>query len=175
MSKDFGRKGVEEVLEGSCKVEEEKKESTPKRGGAGAVESQTALQKAQEGLPRDLKYPVYFNNERDLIKELEIVGISDLQVFLNDEGYAVFREMPGEQHRGSVRMMERLFLSWVGNQDDIHNSSMLGEKEANIFLDDSVDKNAKRCPDFESLVKLVWTKREIFAQLQIVIGDIWST
>jgi hypothetical protein len=76
------------------------------------------------------------------------LDVSDLQVVLNEEGHAVFREMPGEQHRGSVRMMERLFLTWVGNQDNLHNSNMLGEKEANVFLNDSVDKNAKRCPDF---------------------------
>ncbi|KAL3904911.1 MAG: hypothetical protein SGARI_004703 [Bacillariaceae sp.] len=56
--------------------------------------------------------------------------------------------MPGEQHRGSVRMMERLLNTWIGSQGDHISGTVLGEKEANIFLNNSVSNHAKRCPDF---------------------------
>lgn len=93
----------------SKEVEEETQEGTPKRAGfaeasaAGAIESRRAsLEIAQKDLPSDLKYPVVFTCERDLLDELELLDASDLQVVLNDEGYAVLREMPGEQHRSSA-------------------------------------------------------------------------
>ena len=86
MNIDFGREGAEQVSGADCKVEEEKKEGTPKRPGfeasaGGSFETRrAALAGAQEGLPSELKYPAAFTREQDLLDQLERLGASDLQV-----------------------------------------------------------------------------------------------
>jgi hypothetical protein len=69
--------------------EEEKKESSPSR----VVAQTTALEVLQDSLPSELKGKMY-NDEGELWEAQQKIGLSDLQIVLNNEGYAVWREMP---------------------------------------------------------------------------------
>ena len=119
--------------EESSKWEEEKKESSPKR----------EHQKLQEGLPDKIKGKKY-KNEHELIEDLEILGVRDLQIVLDKKGVAVWREMPGEQHRFAVGNIIDLFDDWKDGR------AIKGEKEANVFVNDSfnVPKKHLRVADF---------------------------
>ena len=66
------------------------------------------------------------------------MDIRDLQVVLNEQGYAVWREMP----RAAVEVVIDLFTAWKKGLSD------KGEKEPNIFVNQSFATNDKRCPDF---------------------------
>jgi hypothetical protein len=50
----------------------------------------------QEGLPEGLDKSKQY--ERELWAELEKVGVSDLRIVLNADGFAVWEEIPGHQH-----------------------------------------------------------------------------
>lgn len=73
-------------------------------GSNGAALARTAktttgasqLEQAQEGLPNEIKKKGY-SCERELRTDLERLGADDLQIVLNGEGFAVWREMPGER------------------------------------------------------------------------------
>ena len=88
------------------KVEEEKKESIPRKMGVNdAALSMTnaamQLQKAQEGLPKQTKKKTYSTSEHKLRVDLEKLGVEDLQIVLDNKGFAVWREMPCKVHRSA--------------------------------------------------------------------------
>lgn len=119
-------------------------------GSNGAALARTAktttgasqLEQAQEGLPNEIKKKGY-SCERELRTDLERLGADDLQIVLNGEGFAVWREMPGEAHRSAVREIIDLFDEWKDGR------LIKVEKEANVFLQDSFSrpKREMRCPD----------------------------
>lgn len=123
--------------------EEEKKESSPKKTRSGGV-TQTSLEKAQGGLPEEINKKKKYGCERELRIDLEYFGVSDLHIILNKQGFACWREMPGEAHRFAVGEIVDLFDAWKNGR------LLRGEKEANVFVNDSFShpKNEKRCPDF---------------------------
>ena len=114
-------------------LEEETKESSPR----------SALDAVHEHLPEQIKGKKY-SNERQLIDDLEMLGLRDLQITLDKEGFAVWREIPGEQHHCVVDFISDLFHEW-------ENGRMLkGRKERNVFVNDSLNtpKNHLRVADF---------------------------
>jgi hypothetical protein len=97
----------------------------------------------QEGLPEEIKGKKY-GNELELIEDLERLGVRDLQILLDKNGFADWREMPGEEHQGVVRDIIVHFDKWKGGR------AITGEKEANVFVNDSfnVPKKHLRLVDF---------------------------
>lgn len=122
---------------------EEKKECNPRKLVSGGV-TPTSLEEAhQSGLPKEIKGTKY-TSERELRLDLEKYSVDDLQIILNKQGFPIWREMPGEAHRCAVGEIAGLFDEWKNGR------RIRGEKEANVFLNDSFSrpKKEKRCPDF---------------------------
>lgn len=119
--------------------EEEEKEGSPTK--PDSVEIQTIMQ-GQAEFPWALKYPRTFKYASDLLEKLEELGLDDLQIVLNEKGYAIWRTMPGDKHRAAVREIEDVFLSWKGDL------TMRGEKESNVYVNESGQKEAYRSPDY---------------------------
>jgi hypothetical protein len=118
-------------------LKEEKNEGPPRRVAP------TKLEVLQESLPSELKGNVY-EDEDDLWEAQDKIGLSDLQIVLNSEGYAVWREMPDTKHNSGVGTIRMEFWKWKQEQ-----SAMLdAEKGADVFVSRSFERNRKRCPDF---------------------------
>jgi hypothetical protein len=100
----------EESNEKNLGLEEEKKESYP-RLGLGL----TTLEVLQDSLPSELKGTVY-NDEGELWEAQQKIGLSDLQIVLTSEGYAVWREMPDTKHNAGVRVILNEFGKWKQEQ-----------------------------------------------------------
>ncbi|KAL3912079.1 MAG: hypothetical protein SGARI_001333 [Bacillariaceae sp.] len=96
----------------------------------------------QRGLPEEIKKKKY-ERELDLLNDLEELCRDDLQIIRNKEGYAVWREMPGEERRVAVKKIEQLFNRWKLE----HGVEAETEKESNIFVAESEQGNAKRVAD----------------------------
>lgn len=143
-----------ESNENNLGMEEEKKESSPTRDGLEKTlyDDNNEQVKAQEcldnrkGIPLALRDKV-FQNEGMLWEAQEKLGLSDLQIVLNSEGYAVWREMPEIEHDIGVDVIHSEFLSW-NNQH--HCGKLFGKQDASVFVVDSYEKfkNHKRNPDF---------------------------
>jgi hypothetical protein len=136
------------AVEESWAGEEEKKENSPTgrvTGAARTLQEQAqgqSLEEMQRGLPGEIKKKKY-KCERDLLNDLEELCRDDLQIIRNKDGYAVWREMPGEEHRVAVKEIERLFNKWKLE----HSLQAETEKESNIFVAESAQGNAKRVAD----------------------------
>lgn len=126
--------------------EEEKKESSPAgritRAERKEESQEQTLEEMQRGLPEEIKKKKY-ERELDLLNDLEELCRDDLQIIRNKEGYAVWREMPGEEHRVAVKKIEQLFNRWKLE----HGVEVETEKESNIFVAESGQGNAKRVAD----------------------------
>ena len=149
----------EESNDNNLGLEEEKKESSPMRAARTELEiwqegllleknesSPSPLNALHEGLPKELK-GIVFKDEGELWKEQEKIGLSDLDIVLNSEGYAVWREMPGEIHVRGVNVIQSEFFKWKQEQGAV----FFATKEPNVFVSDSFGRdrrNKKRCPDF---------------------------
>jgi hypothetical protein len=105
--------------------------------------SSSPLGAFQEGLPEELQGTV-FKDEGELWKVQEKIGLSDLQIILNSEGFAVLREMPETKHRIGVSLIDHEFSKWKQEQGAV----LSGQRETDVFLSDSFERNKKRCPDF---------------------------
>jgi hypothetical protein len=100
---------TKESNDDSLRLEERKNESSP---GPAAW---TELEILQEGLPEEIQGKV-FKDEGELWKVQEKIGLSDLQLVLNSEGYAVWREMPETEHNSGVWLIEDEFSKWKQEQ-----------------------------------------------------------
>lgn len=118
-------------------LEEEKKEGSPRRV------AQTRLEVLQDSLPPELKGKVY-QDEGELWKAQEKIGLDDLQIVLDSKGNAVWRDMPGVFHNAAIDVIRRTFLTWSSDQGAV----LDGKQEADIFVSQSFARNKKRCPDF---------------------------
>jgi hypothetical protein len=115
--------------------EEEKKEGSSRRV--------TKLEVLQESLPEEIQGKVY-KDEGYLWEELEKLNLTDLHIVLNDEGYAVWREMPGTVHNTGVNAIHMEFAKWKEEQGAV----LFSRLEADVFVSKSFELNKKRCPDF---------------------------
>jgi hypothetical protein len=156
ISKDTHRnKHMKESAEGYLKGEgeEEKKESTPQRPGTGGSVVQTnAIESQQVELP-DFLHGKKYIDESVLLKDLDEHGVSDLRISLNEDGYAVWEEMPSNAHTLAVDIARDRFHSWKHAQPH----AVKGLTEANVLITRSYSPKrrrggstgrGKRCPDF---------------------------
>jgi hypothetical protein len=85
----------------------------------------TTLEILEEGLPGEIQGKVY-EDDGELWEKLDKLNLSDLQIVRNDQGYAVWREMPGPFHNAAVEEIEQLFRAWKGEQ------ILRGTKQADV-------------------------------------------
>jgi hypothetical protein len=102
----------------------------------------TMLEGLQESLPKEIQGNMY-EDEGDLWEDLEKLNLTDLHIVLNNEGYAVWREMPGPIHNAAVRGIQTNFQRWEQEQGP----ALFGEKGADVFYKKNFKKNNKRCSD----------------------------
>jgi hypothetical protein len=121
--------------------EEMTKEGSPRRVVP------TELEVLQESLPPELK-GIAYSDEGVLWEAQQKIGLSDLQIVLNSEGYAVWREMPDPNRNTGVRVISREFGKWKRKQEQEQVDILFGEKDADVFLSHSFENNKKRCPNF---------------------------
>jgi hypothetical protein len=119
--------------------EDEKKEGSPSRDVA-----RTPREILQENLPEGLSKDKKYEDDGELWEELEKLNLSDLQIVRNEQGYAVWREMPGPIHNAAVEEIQHEFQRWEKDQGAL----LLGTKEADVYYMNNFKKNNKRCPDF---------------------------
>jgi hypothetical protein len=122
--------------------EEEKNDSSPSQKCIGTGFHQLLLE--QENLPTELDSSKVYENECELWEDLETYDLTDLQIVRNDERYAVWREMPGPIHNAAVIVIQVEFYFWKREQAAV----LFGEKATDVFVDQSYERNMKRCPDF---------------------------
>jgi len=127
----------EDSKEKKLGLEEEKKKGSPRRV------ARTKLEVSQESLPSELKGTLY-NDEGELWEAQQKIGLSDLQIVLDSEGCAVWREMPDTKHNAGVDVILDEFEKWKQEQGAV----LLGKKGADVFVSQSFERNKKRCPDF---------------------------
>jgi hypothetical protein len=118
-------------------LEEEKKDGSPRRV------TPTNLEVLQESLPEEIQGKVY-EDEGDLWEDLEKLDLTDLHIVLDNEGYAVWREMPGPIHNAGVSAILNELRKWEREQGAV----VFGRPEASVFVSESYQRNKKRCPDF---------------------------
>jgi hypothetical protein len=66
---------------------------------------------ANAGLSKAISNKEYAS-ERELRIDLEKFGLDDLRIVLNKQGCPIWREMPGEAHRGAVEVIMIQFDEW---------------------------------------------------------------
>jgi hypothetical protein len=116
--------------------EEEKMEGSPRRVARNTLE--ILREKLPEGLSREKQY----NHESELLEDIQKQGITDLQIVLNNEGYAIWREMPGVIHNRAVGKILVAFQTWKQEQG----AQLHGEKSADVLTNSATQ--TKRCPDY---------------------------
>jgi hypothetical protein len=82
--------------------DEEKMEGSPRHHVA-----RNTLEILQENLPEGLSKKKKYNHESDLLEDLKKLDLTDLQIILDDEGYAIWREPEAS----------RLHPQWRGRRD----------------------------------------------------------
>ena len=128
-SRGYQEKGCS--VEGS---EEEKKEGTPQQQGNRRSASSSATKgqpnpfaSAQVDLPAVFVGKKYVD-ESSFLKDLE--PHSDLRIVLNDQGYAVWQEMPGDGHNTGMEIIVETFQSWAARTQ----CGVKGKENVNIRL-----------------------------------------
>ena len=98
---------------------------------------------ARAGIPEEIKNKVYAS-ERELRMDLENVGLDDLYIILNQDGFPIWKEMPCKVHVGAVGEIIDSFDEWKNGRP------IKCRTKVNIFVNDSFNRppNEKRCPDF---------------------------
>jgi len=87
-----------------------------------------------------------------LLEDLEKNGFRDLHIVLNDDGYAVWRDKPGDAHNDAVKMIDRRFQNWKAQQSPHLNCTVESILEPNVRVTRSYSpkqKGSGKChPDF---------------------------
>ena len=101
------------------------------------------IEMSRAGIPVEIKNKQYAS-ERQLLVDLEKFCLDDLRILLNQDGYPIWREMPGSLHNRVVSEIIHRFNEWKNRRP------ILCEKEENVFVNESFNTppNVKRCPDF---------------------------
>jgi hypothetical protein len=113
-----------------------------KEGSSRRVVAPNTLEILQENLPEGLSKEKNYNHESELLGNLEKLDLTDLQIVLNEEGYAIWREMPSYIHNGAVDTILNLFQVWKQEQG----AQLFGKQEADVLVSSAT--NTKRCPDY---------------------------
>ena len=126
-------------------MEESSPEQSPCCGGGGlrqlaVLDSEIA---ARAGIPIAIKNNQY-GSERELLVDLVKLGLDDLHILLNHDGFPIWREKPGDPHFGAVSKIIDCFDQWKNDR------LVKGRVNPKVLVNDSFNKprNAKRCPDF---------------------------
>jgi hypothetical protein len=98
---------------------------------------------ARAGLPEEIKNNQYAS-EKELQMDLEQLGLDDLSIILDTDGFPMWVEMAGKEHVGAVGEIIDQFDDWKNGR------SIRGRAKVNVFVVDSYNtpKNMKRRPDF---------------------------
>jgi hypothetical protein len=96
----------------------------------------------QENLPEGLTKDKKYEDDGELWEELEKLNLSDLQIVRNEQGYAVWREMPGPIHNAAVEEIQELFTAWKGEQV----AQLRGTKEADVYYMKNSRKTTSAAP-----------------------------
>ena len=98
---------------------------------------------ARAGIPEEIEHKKYAT-ERDLFIDLKKFGLDDLHILLNQDGLAIWREMPYNPHVVVVREITFRFNRWKNGR------SLECDKGVNVYVNDSFNtpKNMRRCPHF---------------------------
>ena len=98
---------------------------------------------ARAGLPEEIKN-IQYASEKELQRDLEQLGLDDLPIILDQDGFPVWLEMTSEAHVGAVSKIITQFDKWKKGR------LILGRSEVNVFVNDSFStpKKMKRRPDF---------------------------
>ena len=124
-------------------------ESSPEQGpccGAGGLRRLAVLDSeiaARAGIPIAIKNNQY-GSERELRLDMEQLDVYDRQIFLNQDGIPIWREMPDDQYHYAVNEIISHFDEWNRGR------SIASDKRRNVYVNDSFNwpKNEKRCSDF---------------------------
>jgi hypothetical protein len=130
--------------------EEEKRETSPEHrpfcSGGGASPRLTVCHSEMAervGIPEEIKNNKYAS-ERELLIDLEKLGLDDLRIILNQDGIPIWREMPGGPHIDAVHEIIFHFAVWKNGR------LIECDKVVNVYVNASFNEppNVKRCPDF---------------------------
>ena len=97
--------------ENCLKWGEEEKKSSPRTTTTG---EQVAV-KPTEGLPKEIENKQY-SCEHELHVDLKNLGVDDLCIVLNKQGFAVWQKIPGEAHQCAITEISDLFDECVEPQ-----------------------------------------------------------
>ena len=97
----------------------------------------------RDGIPEEIKNNQYAN-ERDLLTDLEKLGLDDLRIILNQDGIPIWQEMPDDPHNFVVGKIIDHFYEWKNDQP------INCRTKVNVYVNHSFNTppNVKRCPDF---------------------------
>ena len=132
--------------------EEEKKETSPEQherpfccGVWGSPRRTVCHSEMAEraGIPEEIKNKENAS-ERELLIDLEKLGLEDLRIILNQHGFPIWREMPGGPHIDAVYEIIFDFTVWKNGR------LIACNKEVNVYVNASFNRppNVMRCPDF---------------------------
>jgi hypothetical protein len=112
-------------------------------GNKRRVASFVEYKMSRAGIPEEIKNNEY-TSERALRIDLEKLGLDDLQIILNQDGFPIWQEMVGDEHIGVVRKITNRFNAWKNGRP------IECDKKVNVYVNASFNRppNEKRCPDF---------------------------
>ena len=104
----------------------------------------TSEMAVRAGIPKEITNNQY-DSERALRIDLEKLGLDDLQIILNQDGFPIWQEMAGREHVEAITDITFRFKEWKNGRRLIEGSPLV-----NVFVNDSFNrrKNEKCCPDF---------------------------
>lgn len=88
---------------------------------------------------------VWYDDGGDLFRALEQLGLPNLRIVLNDQGFAVWQEMPGPIHNAGVQKIQKSFQDWEKEQEG---AVLYGEKRADVYYMQNFKKDIKHCSDY---------------------------
>eukprot|EP00980_Cylindrotheca_fusiformis_P000991 scaffold269_cov125-Cylindrotheca_fusiformis.AAC.7 len=112
-------------------------------------EPSASLEEKQKGLPEQIKQKKY-DCERDLLNDRDEFGLGDCHIIRDKDGYAVWREMPGDEHNTVVMLIVKLFSVWKDEQSRTRERDLLVIRAwpgQNVYVSRSYSQNAKRLPN----------------------------
>jgi hypothetical protein len=138
--------------------EEAKKEYSPEpttspscSSGDGGLNRRTGLDSDRAeraaGIPEEIKDNQYAS-ERELLIDLENLGLNDRRIVLNHDGFPIWRDMPGNPHVEAVEEFIDRFDEW--KKKGRPTTIKCTRAKVNVYVNASFNRppNVKRCPDF---------------------------
>jgi hypothetical protein len=110
-------------------------------GNKSCLESFDEDNMACAGIPEEIKNNQYAS-ERELLMDLEQLGLDDLRIILNQDGIPIWQEIPGDEHNFAIGDIIECFDEWKNGR------LIKCRTKVNVYVNDSFNrpKNVKRCP-----------------------------